>query len=437
MRDARLGVAPLLWTGLCCAALLLLLLPALLPAPCQAADITLSSRSYLLYYERDVTGGSDKNYAPLYEYLSADASNLGDKPLSFHFYGWGRVDLADDTDDDGRGGDLGSAYIQYLHPTGNAEMRLGRFFFTEGTAAEIMDGIFLKARTPLGFGLSVFGGVPVERSTTSTDTGDSIYGGRLFFARPGFTELGVTYLMEKGDFQGDDREMVGGDLWVQLFKGVELSGRASYNVSTSALAQQRYVLRLTPIARLDVAAGYEEYKYKDLFQTALNSPFLSPSIDPDDEAQIVFATVDIEVVSGLTLEGGVKAIQHDASDPGDATRVEAGLRYAYNDSKDLCGLSAAIASADRAENEYQEYRIFGTYTMDVWRFTLDALTQKYKEEISGIKDAYQVVGTAGWQVLPYLKLSGDVTYTRSPRFTEDYAGLVRASLDLGTTTGGK
>jgi hypothetical protein len=436
MRDARLGVDPRLSMGLCCAALLLLL-PALLPAPCQAADITLSSRTYLLYYEREVTGGADKNFAPLYEYLSADARNLGDKPLSFHFYGWGRLDLSDDTDDDGHSGDLGSAYFQYLHPTGNAEMRLGRFFFTEGTAAEIMDGIFLKARTPVGFGLSVFGGVPVERTITSTDTGDSIYGGRLFFARPGFAELGVTYLMEKGDFRGDDREMVGGDLWVRPGTGVEISGRASYNVSTSALAQQRYVLRLTPFSRLDLAAGYEEYKYKDLFQTALHPAFLSPSVDPNDEAQIVFAIVDIEVASGLTLEGGVKNIRHDASDPGDATRVEAGLRYAYNDGKDLGGLSAAIVSADRAENEYQEYRVFATCSPGPWRFSLDALTQRYKEQISGIKDAYQVVGSAGWQVLPNLKLSGDVTYTRSPRFTEDYAGLVRASLDLGTTTGGK
>ncbi|MGA7104677.1 MAG: hypothetical protein WBX49_04960 [Candidatus Deferrimicrobiaceae bacterium] len=40
-------------------------------------------------------------------------------------------------------------------------------------------------------------------------------------------------------------------------------------------------------------------------------------------------------------------------------------------------------------------------------------------------------------MLPFLKLSGDVTYTRSPRFTEDFAGLVRASMDLGTTMGGK
>src|SRR3989304_3068465 len=144
IRDLRHGVSPRLGMGLCCA-ILLLLLPALLPDPCHAADITLSSRTYLLSYERAIPGGGDRNFAPLYEYLSGDASNLGGKPLSFHFYGWGRHDLGDDTDDDGRGGDLASAYVQYVHPAGNAEMRLGRFFFTEGNAAGTPGGRFLKA----------------------------------------------------------------------------------------------------------------------------------------------------------------------------------------------------------------------------------------------------------------------------------------------------
>ncbi len=434
MRDASHGVNTRLGMGLCCATLLLLL-PVLLPAPCRAAEINLSSRTYLLYYEREVAGGDDQQFAPLYEYLSGSARELGGMPLSFHFYGWGRVDLADDTDDDGTGGDLASAYLQYLHPTGNAEMRLGRFFLTEGTAAEIMDGIFLKGRTPVGLGLSVFGGVPVERTITPTDTGDSIYGGRLFFSRAGFAEIGVSYLMEKGDFQGDDREMIGGDLWISPGIPVELTGRAFYNVSTSAMAQQRYVLRITSISRLDLAVGYEEYTYKDLFQTALHPAFLSPTIDNTDEVQSVFAIADFQIAEGLTVEAGVKSIKHELSNPGDATRAELGLRYAYNDRNDVAGLSAAFVSADRAENEYQEFRAFAIYSPGLWRFSLDALTQRYEEPIGGIDDAYQVVGSAGVQALPYLKFSGDVTYTRSPRFTEDYAGLVRVSIDISGSTG--
>jgi hypothetical protein len=418
-------------------AALLLLLPAVLPAPCRAAEINLSSRTYLLFFEREVLGGNDQQFVPLYEYLSGDASELGGKPFSFHFSGWGRIDLADDTDDDGRGGDLASAYLQYRHPTGNAEMRLGRFFLAEGVAVEILDGIFLKARTPVGLGLSVFGGVPVERTITSTDTGDSIYGARLFAARAGFAEIGVSYLKEDGNFRGDEREMVGGDLWVRPGIPVELSGRASYNVSTSALAWQRYLLRLLPISRLDVGVGYEEYKYKDLFQNALHSAFLSPAIDTTDEVQVLFTVVALLVTEELTVEAGVKSIRHDRSDPGDAVQADLGLRYTYNDRMDVAGLSLAVVSADRDENEYQEYRAFATYSPGRWRFSLDALTHRYERVIGGIDDAYHVVGSAGVQVLPYLKVSGDVTYTRSPRFTKDYVGLVRVSIDLDDITGGE
>lgn len=425
-----------LGVGLGCA---LLLLPALLPAPSRAADLTLSSRTYLLFYQRDLPDVGDRNFAPLYEYLSGNANSIGGAPVSFHFYGWGRVDLGHDTDDDGRGGALASAYLEYRYPTGNGQARLGRFFLTEGVAAEMMDGIFLKGRTASGLGLSVFGGVPVEWTITSTQKGDSIYGGRVFYARPGTVEVGVTYLREKGDFLGKDRETVGGDFWLRPNLPVELSGRLAYNVSTSALAQQRYLVRLTPYSRLDLAVGYEGYKYRDLFQTALHPAFLGPAIDNNDEVHDYFIIVDFRVMPGLTLEGVGKSIHHDASDPGDATRVEAGLRYAYNDRNDLVGVSAAIVSADRSENEYQEYRAFAMYSRGMLHCSLDALTQRYKEPLagSGIKDAYQVVGSAGWQVLPYLKISGDLTYTRSPRFQENYAGLVRAALDWGTVTGGQ
>ena len=45
--------------------------------------------------------------------------------------------------------------------------------------------------------------------------------------------------------------------------------------------------------------------------------------------------------------------------------------------------------------------------------------------------------TAGYPLLAALQLSGNLTYTQSPIFEKDYAGLVRLSYDLGTGTGGK
>ena len=437
MRFRNAGEYPRRWAILLCAAALSCL--ALPPVPSRAAEIRLSSRTYLLYFERDVAVGESRTFVPLYEYLSADVGELGGHPVSFHFYGWARQDLGNDSGTDDRTGELGSAYLEYRHPTGNGEVRAGRFFLAEGTAAEILDGAFVKARTGPGIGVSAFGGVPVERSITSTETGDSIYGGRIFFARAGYAEVGIGYLREKGRFQGDDREVVGGDLWLRPGIPVEVTGRTTYNVSTSALSSQRYVLRILPLQRLDLALGYDEYRYRDLFQTALHPAFLSPSFDNNDKVRTIFGLADITIAEGVTLEAGVKQIRHDLADRGDALRGDLGIRVAYNDLKDLAGLSAAFVSADLDENEYQEFRAFGSYSPGPFRLTLDALTHRYRKAVAGssIKDAYQVTGSAGWQALPYLKLSSDLTYTRSPRFSEDYAGLVRVSLDLGTTTGGK
>lgn len=429
MRIPWTGISPGGWSVILG---LSVLIGVLLPVSSGAAEIHLSSRTYLLHYEQDSGAGGSRTFTPLYEYLSGDAGEIGGHPVSFHFYGWGRQDLGEDTGSGDRSGEIGSAYLEYRHPTGNGEVRVGRFFFAEGTAAEILDGAFLKVRSRPGLGISVFGGIPVERSITGTDEGDSLYGSRIFYSRAGVMEVGVGYLKEKGKFQGDDRETVGGDLWLRPGLPVELTGRAAYNVSTSALASQRYALRILPLPRLDLAVGYDEYRYRDLFQTSLHPVFLPPFSDNNDKVRSIFGIADVTVAEGVTVEAGVKQIRHELDDPGDSLRGDVGIRVAYNDRKDLAGISAAFVSADLDENEYQEFRAFGSYSPGPFRFTLDALTHRYKKAVAGstIRDAYQVTGSAGWRPLPYLRLSADLIYTRSPRFTEDYAGLIRVALDL-------
>lgn len=415
-----------------------LLLPALPGGDASAADVTLSSRTYGLYYERELAGGRKDKYAPLYEYLSTDASNIGGKPVSFHFYGWGRVDLADDSGSDGTSGEVASLYLEYLHPEGNSQLKLGRFFYAEGAAVGTLDGGFAKVTTPVGLGLSVFGGVPVEYSILdNVDRGRSIYGGRLFFAKSGFVEIGASYVKEDGDVAGKDLELWGGDLWLRVAQGVELTGQATYNQEESEMAYQRYAVRIVPGAAFDIAAGYESYTYRGLFRGALNPAFLSPSVNPNDKVTSVFAVLDWEFVPGWTLELSGKSIGHKESNPGDAIRGGAGLRYTYNDKKDVAGISAALVSADRAEYEYQEYRCFASYSPGKFRVAVDALTHQYKQAINGKDSQIQVVGTAGYQLLASLQISGNVTYTQSPQFEEDWAGLIRINLDLGTSTGGK
>lgn len=418
---------------------ILLLLPLLFAGSAPAADLSLSSKTYLRVYERESAGGKDETFAPLYEYLSADATNLGGMPVAFHFYGWGRMDLSEESGSGRTSGDLGSAYLEYLHPQGNAQMKLGRFFLTEGAAMETLDGAFVKATTPLGLGISLYGGAPVELSILDgTKTGSALYGGRVFFAQAGFAELGASYLKENGTFQGGkDREVYGGDLWLRVAPSVDLTAQASYNRSVRKMASQRYAVRIVPGATLDISAGYESYTYKGLFQSTLNPAFVFPALDTKDEVQTIFGVVDWVFVPDWTLEVAGKHIRHDKSDPGDANRGEAGVRHSYNEKKDVAGLSAAFTAADRDENEYREVRGFATYSPEKIRLALDALMQRYQREVRGEKNAYQVVASAGYQVLATLRLSGDLTYTKSPTFSKDYAGLLRATLELGTSTGGK
>jgi len=424
----------------CLALSVSLFLPALFASPAAAADVVLSSKTYLLFYERQYAGGQKNQYAPLYEYLSADATNLGGKPFSMHFYGWGRVDLGDDSGTGSTSGAIGSFYLEYQHPEGNAQAKVGQFFLTEGAAMAIIDGAYVKVTTPVGLGVSLYGGVPVEYSILDNGVkgGSALYGGRLFYVKPGLVEIGATYLKENGDFvQGKDLQLYGGDLWWRVAGPVELTGKYTYNQAMGETASQRYAIRILPTSTFDIAAGYEQYSYLGLFQAALNPAFLPPSLNLSDKVSAFFGVLSWEFVPQWTLTLGDKYLHHDLSNPGNANRAEIGLRYSYNDKKDTAGLSAAFVSASQDVNEYQEYRGFATYSPGKLRLTLDALTQLYKQEIYDKKNQTQVVGTAGYQILASLQLSGNVTYTQSPNFQEDWEGLIRVTYDFGTSTGGK
>jgi hypothetical protein len=401
-------------------------------------DLLFSSRTYGLLSEREFAGGEKAHYAPLYEYVSMDAGNIGGKPIFLRFYGWGRADLGDDTGGDSASGEIASFYLEYLHPEGNAQARAGRFFMSEGVASDTIDGVFVKTMLPHGFGVALWGGIPVEypipvADETDIERGDSLYGGRLFFARSGLLEVGFSYLKENGSRSDLDRELFGGDLWLQVYKGVELSGLLSYDDDAGTMAQQRYAVRYVPGSTYDITAGYEYYDYEGLFHSALNPAFRFPTLDNTDQVGKYFVIADYWLTPAWSLEFSGKYLDHRNEDPGNAYRGEVGVRHLYNGGKDIAGASIAYTDGENDEDTYSEFRAFGAYTSGKLRVTLDAIAQLYKAEK---ENAYQVVATAGYQFLTALQLSGAFIYTRSPYYENDVSGLVRVSYDLAISTGG-
>ena len=181
-------------------------------------------------------------------------------------------------------------------------MKLGRFFLAEGVAVETLDGAFFKVTTRSGSAFSGYGGVPVEHSILDNVStgGISLYGGRVFFVRGGFVELGASYL--KGERGRSEKGRTGSCTAATCGCASRgrwrFTGQAAYNRSTQAMASQRYAVRVVPGSRFDISAGYEAYSYKDLFQTSLHPAFLSPSVDNTDKVRTIFG-----VLTGRSFPG--------------------------------------------------------------------------------------------------------------------------------------
>src|SRR5690349_24877151 len=116
---------------------LTLALVTLLPSLACAADAVVSSTTLFRFEQRAFPGFSKQTVVPATEYLGADMEKLGDGNLSFHLYGWGRVDLADRSTSDGTtDGSLASGYLRYSFRTANSDVKAVRFFVREGAAVE-------------------------------------------------------------------------------------------------------------------------------------------------------------------------------------------------------------------------------------------------------------------------------------------------------------
>ncbi len=419
------------WAGVVSLALALLVLSS----SAQSQSFYLSSESYLLYFERDVPGDTLK-FVPLYEFVSGDVEGLGDRPVSFHFNAWGRLDLGDDSGEDGTAGDLGSAYLRYVHPEGNVEAKLGRFFLTEGAAADTIDGFYFTGRSIYDAGVSLFAGLPVESTITGVKTGDFLTGARFFYEKSGLLEAGVSYVFESGDFRDGDRGDIGVDLWLRPYQVLEFMGQAVYSTATSSFASQDYLIKINPRDSVEIGLSYEDYRYRGYFHSSLNPAFASPALDTSDEVQIFGARVGARLVENLNLSIAVEAINHDSGKEGDADRYEVSGEYRFGESGDFAGCRVAFVDADESENEYSELRGYGSFGVRDVKITLDAIYQRLKEAINGEKNSYQVVAGASYEPLENLSVYANLTYTKSPRFEEDYAFLARVTYRFDWSRGG-
>jgi hypothetical protein len=381
-----------------------------------ALDLTGQSSTYL----QDRQEFDSTRLMPLFEYLNFNADDLGSKNLSFHFGGWYRHDLKNESFGTKSTGDLQYAYLGYRADAANAFLNLGRVAVNQGVAFEQVDGAAAGTDLGHGFGISAFGGIPVETSFDSR-TGDSVYGGRISQEAYGIYGIGVSYLHERNDRE-DFRKEEGLDLWFRPLNKVELLGTTLYNATTSAVARNAYLLSLGPFKILTLRTEFTEIRYKDFFTSPTTSAFqLQPGgpVDPNDKLTTVGEEASL-AFGALVFSADYKKYRYLIE--GDADSY--GGRLAYT------GSSGAGAEVRRMNGQtdnlrYYEYRAYGYKNFENTDLAVDLLAVTYDARINGLKTAYSASLAGGYFLTKKLKVGVDVEYLKDPFFTKDVRGLVK------------
>lgn len=400
----------------------------LFPAATAIADVGAYGTTLIRFEERSIPGYDKQRVAPATQFLGIDADKVGDQNLSIHFYGWGRVDLDNQSTAGSRtDGDLTYGYLSYRFPQANAAITLGRFFQFDGVSLEQMDGVRAQTDLAVGFTLSLAGGVPVRLDRSGDNKGDYLFNGRLAYRIPSLLEIGVSSLYEKGLTSGptadlkDYWQLVGGDLWFSPLKMVEARGRLSYSTGTGGIADQSWLLTVKPADPLTIAGEYNQTRFKDAFAaTNLRSLF-----NPDTGDQVKYYGGSVTYAIAKPVEVTASYRHYDRQLTGKSDRYGADARITMMDGGIRAGLSYYRLEAATGINSYHETRGYLLYDKTPYVASLDLISDFYDQSIFGKKTAFEVLASAGYRFLENLTLSGDMSYGQNPRYNDEVKGLVR------------
>jgi hypothetical protein len=411
--------------------LALILLLSVLPVSSYSAEITIQSDTIFRMFERDTVSENDALVLPGYEYLQIDGGQLEEEGLSFHLYGWGRLDFADNdyyTDD--TAGEVLYGYLQYRQDASNFDARLGRQYVFEGVANEAIDGLRISSDLGDYFKASLYGGQPVGLDATNGRDGDSIYGGRIAHHLGNHYEVGLSYKKIENDSDTAE-EMFGVDVSAFLPANMSVFGNSTYNQETEDWAEHSYELRI-PLGQLLIKPYYQHFSYADYFGTGANAvnPFQGLALS-DEELSAYGVDALYSLDRTWTFGGKVKIYDYDNFDG--AETYSALLTWQGEEMTLLGGEIGHTAADDAAGNDYTLFRLYGyceamadQYWLDF--FSGDLLLTYYDEDIYGEDASLFLSLSAGKKFMDEaltVALSGD--YSQDPYFDDDLRGMLTLS----------
>ena len=418
--------SPVMRIALTAAALMLILL--IVPSLSRAASLSGNSSTYLQSREdvdkTQILGG--------YEYLDFAVQDLGLETISFHTGGWLRYDFEGEDYGAKSTSDLQYSYLSFKSKADNTIVNLGRVMVFEGVAAERVDGAYARTDLKGGFGISAFGGSPVE--TNADIPGNNlIYGGRLSQQLGDWYKIGVSALKEEKN-SSDYRKEEGLDLWVHPFSKVDLTGRSSYNEITKGWMENTYVLLLGPFEKLQLNTTASWISYDDYFFRATTSALqtMNGFILPGEKVTILGETASYPVTDKVLVTADYKNFDYNLA--GTANYYGATAKFTLPES------AGAGAGYHRMDGEtdllrYDEYRVYGYKKLDKLDFTADIIDVVYDTEINGIKNSYSASLAAQYAITPVWRVGADVEYSHNPEFNADTRAFLKLLYQFGSKGG--
>jgi len=405
----------------------IVLLMALIPAASFASSISGDSRTYL----RVIETGTDKTLIPLYEYLDLSVQQIGTEEVTFHFGGWLRQDLADESFNKRRfNSDLQYAYFSYKRKSDNLILNIGRVFVSEGVALEPIDGIYAASDLAAGFGISAYGGIPVETDFDERNS-DSIYGGRLSHELPGIYRIGASYLKEDNDGK-DFREEAGFDIWLYPVKKVQLMGWSNYNSITSDWMDHSYYLTLGPVYRITLNGEVSWISYKDYF-TSINTSALQLQpggyLNPDEKVLATGGSASVDLTETVTFSVLYKNFDYDIA--GSAQLAGWRITAVPNDELNF-GASWERMNGDTDRLKYSQIRVYAQKKLGKTDLVLDIINTSYKEKISGKDNAFVMTIGAGYELTETSSIAADFDYSKNPDYDEQGKLFLKYLYRFGT-----
>lgn len=428
----------------------LILLMGCMPATAYGTEVHFQSDTIIRAFERNTVNKEDATVLPIYEYMRLDAGQLTDFGLSYHMYGWGRADLANnDFFTDQTSGQLLYGYVEYKQQANRFDAKLGRQHIFAGVSNVDVDGV--SAGGDLGdyFSLSLYGGQPVAYNAIEGNSGDSIFGGRLANRLSGRYELGVSYQAVDNDSDLID-DKVGVDLSLYLPAEMSLYSNSAYNLETEGWGEQSYELRI-PLGSVLLKPNFQHFSYQDYFGIRTKSVEANPRVAVNPFQSL--AQMDEELTaSGLdalwklndtwTVGGKVKFYDYEQRDQAQTYSLLA--IWKGENQTQIGGELGRTTSDDEGVDQYTLVRVYGFRDALADRYWIDFITSDllmvfYDDEIhpfveglhyadrSDDKSLFISVG-GGKRFMDNalsIKLSAD--YSKDPNFDNDLRGMLTMS----------